>query len=148
MDRINSANPPSYPINKALSAYGKNPRVNKAGGMPYATQVAGVRRSTPADQPLSTEAPTSTRQTEPVGKIAPSPMAQRAEAIGQLVGAKVQPINLSNDVAQVTGPKPTVTSAGTYTMYPQAADRMQAATNRASNLAANLGAGRSLDIRG
>lgn len=156
MDPINSANPPSYPINKALSAYGKNPRINKAGGMPFASNITGVRRSTPTDHPLQATPPTSTRQTDPVGKIAPSPMAQRAQAIGQLVGAKVQPINLSNDVAQdltqVRGPKPTVTSAGTYTMYPQAADRVQAATglaaNMASNLAANLGAGRSLDIRG
>ncbi len=148
MDPINSTSPPSYPINKALSAYGKNPRINKAGGMPFASNITGVRRSTPTDHPLQANAPTSTRQTDPVGKIAPSPMAQRAQAIGQLVGAKVQPINLSNDVAQVRGPKPTVTSAGTYTMYPQAADRVQAATNRASNLAANLGAGRSLDIRG
>lgn len=147
MDRISSSNPPSYPINKALSAYGKNPRINKAGGMPYASNIAGVRRNTPTDQPSQTDspaAPVAPRQTEPVGKIAPSPMTQRAGSINQLVGAKVQPIDLSNDVAQVTGPKPTVTSAGTYTMYPQAADRMQAATN----LATNLGAGRSLDIRG
>ncbi|HCT45072.1 MAG: hypothetical protein CMJ35_11665 [Phycisphaerae bacterium] len=141
MDRISSSNPPSYPINKALSAYGKNPRVNRPGGTPYASQVSGVRRSEPAAE-LTVAQPT--RQTDPVGKIAPSPMDQRAGAISELVGAKVQPIDLSSDVAQVTGPKPTVTSAGTYTMYPQAADRVQAATN----LASNLGTGRSLDIRG
>jgi hypothetical protein len=35
-----------------------------------------------------------------------------------------------------------MTSAGTYTMYPQAADRVQAATNLATNT------GRGLDIRG
>ena len=141
MDRINSANPPSYPINKALSAYAKTPRVNKPGGTPYATHVSTVRRSTPIADPTPAQ---PTRQTEPVGKIAPSPMAQRAETISQLVGAKVEPIDLGSDVAQVTGPKPAMTSAGTYNMYPQAADRVQAATG----LASNLGAGRSLDIRG
>ena len=66
------------------------------------------------------------------------------DAIGKLVGAKVQPIDLNTDVARIQGPKPTVTSAGTYTMYPQAADRVQAATN----IAANTNTGRSLDIRG
>lgn len=141
MDRINSTTPPSYPINKALSAYAKSPRVNRPAGTPYASQVTGVRRASPI-APTTTTAPTA--GADSIGKIAPSPMAQKAGSIGQLVGAKVQPINLNNDVAQVTGPKPTVTSAGTYTMYPQAADRIQAATN----LAANLGSGRSLDIRG
>ena len=48
-------------------------------------------------------------------------------------------------MAQVTGPKPAMTSAGTYTMYPQAADRVQAATNLAMN---SVSSGRSLDIRG
>lgn len=145
MDRINSTTPPSYPINKALSAYAKSPRVNRPAGTPYASQVTGVRRASPTT-PTTTTAPTT--GTDSVGKIAPSPMVQKAGSIGKLVGAKVQPINLSNDVAQdltqVRGPKPTVTSAGTYTMYPQAADRIQAATN----LAANLGSGRTLDIRG
>jgi len=141
MDRINSANPPSYPINKALSAYAKTPRVNRPGGSPYASNIAGVRRSEPITDPTPAQ---PARQSEPIGKIAPSPMAQRADAIGQLVGAKVEPIDLSNDIAQVTGPKPSMTSAGTYTMYPQAADRIQAATN----LALNANAGRSLDIRG
>ena len=141
MDRISSANPPSYPINKALSAYARNPRVNKPGGVPFASHVGGVRRSEATTETTPTQ---HTRQTDPVGKIAPSPMAQRAGSIAQLVGARVQPIDLSSDVAPVQGPKPTVTSAGTYTMYPQAADRIQAATN----LATNLSSGRSLDIRG
>jgi hypothetical protein len=138
MDRINSTNPPSYPINKALSAYAKSPRVNRPAGMPYSTHVTGVRRAPSVTQTQ----PTS--PTETAGKIAPSPMAQKAGSINKLVGAKVNPIDLSNDVATVQGPKPTVTSAGTYTLYPQAADRVQAATN----LAANANTGRSLDIRG
>ena len=147
MDRINSTNPASYPINKALSAYGKSPKVNRPAGAPYSNQATGVRRSTPIEQPATVTPTTHTQRTSPaetVGKIAPSPMTQKAGSINKLVGAKVAPIDLSNDVAQVTGPKPTVTSAGTYTMYPQAADRIQAATN----LAANLNTGRSLDIRG
>lgn len=144
MDPI-STNPPSYPINKAISAYGKTPRVQRAGGTPFATQVSGVRRTAP------TEPTQRTNPADTVGKIAPSPMAQRAGAINKLVGGKVQPMDLSNDVAQeltqVRGPKPSVTSAGTYTMYPQAADRVQTATGLAAN---NTGAnmGRSLDIRG
>lgn len=145
MDRINSTTPPSYPINKALSAYAKSPRVNRPAGTPYASQVTGVRRAS-LTAPTTTTAPTT--NADSIGKIAPSPMAQKAGSIGKLVGAQVNPIDLSNDVAQVTGPKPTVTSAGTYTLYPQAADRVQAATNLASNNAANLGTGRTLDIRG
>lgn len=145
MDRISSTNPPSYPINKALSAYGKTPRVAKPGGTPYASGISGVRRSTPADGGFQADAPAAPRQTEPVGKIAPSPMAQRAGSINKLVGAKVQPMDLSSDVAQVTGPKPTVTSAGTYTLYPQHADRVQTATGLAAN---TPNSGRSLDIRG
>jgi hypothetical protein len=147
MDRITSTNPASYPINKALSAYAKSPQLNRPAGAPYSTQGSGVRRSAPIEQPQSIAPTTSTQRTNPtdtVGKIAPSPMTLKAGSINKLVGAKVNPIDLSNDVAQVTGPKPTVTSAGTYTMYPQAADRVQAATN----LAANLSTGRSLDIRG
>ncbi|MHA7811892.1 MAG: hypothetical protein ACX94C_00665 [Phycisphaerales bacterium] len=147
MDRINSTNPASYPINKALSAYANSPRVNRPAGTPYSNQASGVRRTAPTGQAptVTTISPTQrTSQTQTVGKIAPSPMAQKAGTINKLVGAKVDPIDLTSDVAQVTGPKPTVTSAGTYTMYPQAADRVQAATN----LAANTGTGRSLDIRG
>jgi hypothetical protein len=143
MDRINSANPPSYPINKAISAYAKTPHVNKPGGVPYAAQVTGVRRSdqvnAPSTDPIQTQ---PTRQSDAVARISPSPMIQRANAIAGLVGAKVEPINLSSDVASVQGPKPAMTSAGTYTMYPQAADRVQAATNLATNT------GRGLDIRG
>lgn len=145
MDRISSVNPPSYPINKAISAYAKTPRVQKAGGAPYATQVSGVRRSTPPEQARQIDGAVGLGQTEPLGKIAPSPMAQRAGAIGQLIGAKVGPIDLGSDVTQVRGPKPTVTSAGTYTMYPQASDRVQVATGLAANTPST---GRSLDIRG
>lgn len=144
MDRINSTNPASYPINKALSAYAKSPRVNRPAGAPYSTQASGVQRTSPTSL---ANAITPSQRPDPadtVGKITPSPMAQKAGSINKLVGAKVAPIDLSNDVAQVQGPKPTVTSAGTYTMYPQAADRIQAATN----IAANTSTGRSLDIRG
>ncbi len=147
MDRINSTNPASYPINKALSAYAKSPRVNRPAGAPFATNTTGVRRSSPIEQAPTVTPTTQTQRTNPtetVAKIAPSPMTQKAGSINKLVGAKVNPIDLSNDVAQVTGPKPTVTSAGTYTMYPQAADRIQAATN----YTANVNTGRSLDIRG
>lgn len=144
MDRINSTNPASYPINKALSAYGKSPRVNRPAGAPFSNQASGVRRAGPLEQASPTGPAQRTNPADTVGKIAPSPMAQKAGSIGKLVGAKVDPLNLSSDVAQVKGPKPSVTSAGTYTMYPQAADRVQAATN----LAANTGTGRSLDIRG
>ena len=56
MDRINSTTPPSYPINKALSAYAKSPRVNRPAGTPYASQVTGVRRASPT-------APTTTTAT-------------------------------------------------------------------------------------
>lgn len=147
MDRINSTNPASYPINKAISAYAKSPRVNRPAGAPYSTQATGVRRTAPSEQTPSVTTASPAQRTNPadtVGKIAPSPMAQKAGSINKLVGAKVEPIDLSSDVAKVQGPKPTVTSAGTYTMYPQAADRVQAATN----LAANTNTGRSLDIRG
>ena len=75
-------------------------------------------------------------------------MTQRAGSINELIGAKVQPIDLSNDVASIKGPKPVTSSAGTYTMYPQAADRIQAATNVASNVATNTQIGRSLDLKG
>ena len=144
MDRINS-NPASYPINKAINAYAKNPQVNRPAGAPFASHVTGVRRSTPIEPTVSTNPTQQTNPTESVAKIAPSPMAQQAPTIGKLVGAKVQPIDLSNDVAQVQGPKPSVTSAGTYTMYPQAADRIQAATNVAANVS---NTGRTLDLRG
>jgi len=147
MDRINSTNPASYPINKAISAYANAPRVNRPAGAPYSTQASGVRRTAPNELTPSVTTASPAQRTNPadtVGKIAPSPMTQKAGSINKLVGAKVNPIDLSNDVTQVQGPKPTVTSAGTYTMYPQAADRVQAATNHA----ANLNTGRSLDIRG
>jgi hypothetical protein len=88
-----------------------------------------------------------TQRTSPadtVGKITPAKSALDSNSIDQLVGANVQPIDLANDVASIKGPKPITTSAGTYTMYPQAADRIQAATN----VAANTSLGRSLDLRG
>lgn len=131
MDRINASNPMSisaYPMNRAISAYTKTPPITKPAGSPYATQTQGVRRADPATTP------------ETAGKISPSPMDQRAGAIGELVGAKVKPIDLSSDITSVQGPKPVTTSAGTYTMFAQPADRVQAATG--------VQIGRSLDIKG
>ena len=144
MDRINSSIPTSYPINKAISAYAKNPRVNRPAGTPHSTQAGGVQRTQQTDPTATVTSTSPTTGTDTAGKIAPSPMVQRAGSINKLVGGKVDSIDLSRDVAQIKGPKPSVTSAGTYTMYPQAADRVQAATN----IAANVHTGRSLDIQG
>ena len=79
-------------------------------------------------------------QTDTIGKITPKKSALNSSSISELVGGKVQAIDLTRDIAQVTGPKPVTTSAGTYTMYPQATDRNLAATN--------VAIGRSLDLRG
>ncbi|MBL4697323.1 MAG: hypothetical protein JKX70_00670, partial [Phycisphaerales bacterium] len=121
-----------------------------------------VRPIDPADGPTAPPAPitpTTTVQptqqpqrTDTVGRIAPQKSALNSSSIHELVGAKVQAIDLSNDIAQITGPKPVMTSAGTYNMYPQAADRNLAATgvhaNRAANGVGNVSLGRSLDLNG
>lgn len=139
MDRINASSA-SFPINQALRAYAQAPRANRPGGAPYASGVAPVRRTPPAVTTNPTGPASPTRQSETAGRISPHPTVQKADAIGQLVGAKVQAINLSSDVATLQGPKPVATSAGTYTLYPQAADRNQAATG--------VALGRSLDLKG
>lgn len=140
MDRINAS---SFPINQALRAYAQSTRVNRPGGTPYASRVTGVsrvQRIAPAGQTQSVQPTQPVRTTDTVGKIQPDRSAQRADTISQLVGAKVEPINLSADVAQVKGPKPITTSAGTYTMHASAAERNQAATG--------VALGRSIDLRG
>ncbi len=137
MDRINSGSTGSFPINQALRAYAQAPRASRPGGSPFVQSVQPLR---PIAQPVPTE---PTRRTDPadtLGKIEPKPSALESSSVNELVGAKVQPIDLVNDVTKVLGPKPMTTSAGTYTMYPQASDRHQVATN--------IAIGRSLDIQG
>ena len=143
MDRINSNSAGSFPINAAIRAYAQSPRANKPAGSPFVKSVQPLRPVAPASKTSPTQQTTPTRSTariDTVGKISPQKSALDSKSIEQLVGAKVQPIDLNTDVNQVIGPKPMTTSAGTYTMYPQAADRNQAATN--------VSIGRSLDLRG
>ena len=155
MDRINSASSTgSFPINQALRAYAQSPRMNRPGGAPYANSIQPMR---PVAQPTSV-APTQatgitqttrTNPTDTIGKIAPEKSALNSSSVNELVGGKVQAIDLNSDIAQITGPKPVMTSAGTYNMYPQAADRNLAATGvQANRPAANVALGRSLDLNG
>ncbi|MDF1810222.1 MAG: hypothetical protein P1U42_11065 [Phycisphaerales bacterium] len=139
MDRINSSslNSGSFPINAALRAYSQSPRVQKPGGSPFVNSVQPLR---PTAATTVVEPSQRASQLDTAGKITPRRSALESQTIDQLVGAKVQPIDLSNDVAKVVGPKPMTTSAGTYTMYPQAVERNQVATN--------VAVGRSLDLRG
>jgi len=127
MDRINaSGSPGSFPINQALRAYAQTPRVNKPGGSPFVKSVQPIRPSTRPDT---------------IAKISPTKKSPSgARSIDQLVGGKVMPIDLGHDVTRITGPKPITTSAGTYAMFPHAADRNLAATG--------VSLGRSLDLRG
>tara|TARA_A100001391_G_scaffold43581_1_gene25291 strand:- start:174 stop:755 length:582 start_codon:yes stop_codon:yes gene_type:complete len=168
MDRINAS---SFPINQALRVYAQSPQVNRPGGARYANAVQPMRpvanpvntnptqqiqqtetaqqtqstqRLTPTQRVQQIHRPQATGRADTVGKIVPKQSPFETNSINELIGAKVAPIDLTNDVARVTGPKPVTTSAGTYTMYPQAADRMQAATN----IASNTSLGRSLDLRG
>ena len=126
MDRINAA---SFPINHALNAYAKTPGV----------------------QPIVT--PTRVRPVAPIAKIGPvgaHPSTPAGRRVGDLVAGQVDPINLSTDVNSIaaassagsgaTLPSVQATSAGTYSMYPGAADRNLAATG--------VAVGRSLDIQG
>jgi len=126
MDRINASQ--SMPNNHALRAYAQTLRVQKPLGAPGVTSVTPT---TPTRQ---------TAQTAPIGRIgqpaAPRPAADPA----RLVAAKVDPINLHNDVATVAGPKPMMTSAGTYSINPSAAARNTAATG--------VALGRGLDLKG
>ena len=127
MDRINA----SISTNHALRAYLQTQKVNKPLGAP------GVTKAAPAQQTTQTQ---STQQTEPIGRIG-QPVAPRPAADPtRLVAAKVDPINLSSDVATISGPKPMMTSAGTYSIHPSAASRNTAATG--------VAVGRSLDLNG
>ena len=140
MDRINSS---SFPINQALRAYSQSPKLSRPGGSPFVKSVQPMRPVAPLNDiqsPTTVQPTRQPAQTDTVGKIAPKKSALNSSSISELVGGKVQAIDLTRDVAQITGPKPVTTSAGTYTMYPQAADRNLAATN--------VAIGRSLDLRG
>lgn len=156
MDRINSASSAgSFPINQALRAYAQSPRMNRPGGAPYARSVQPMRPVAPTTATTSVQPTQPTHQpqrADTIGKIAPKQSALKSSSINELVGGKVQAIDLSTDVASITGPKPVMTSAGTYNMYPQAADRNLAATgvqaNRAPNSVGNVSLGRSLDLQG
>jgi hypothetical protein len=124
MDRVNSA---SFPINHAINAYSR-----ASGARPIA--------------PLSRVQPTApTAPVAPIAKIGPVGAA-KGTAVGNrvdaLVAGKVDSIDLVNDVNTIAAMTPNVqqTSAGTYSMYPQATDRNLAATG--------VAVGRSLDLRG
>ncbi len=151
MDRINAS---SFPINQALRAYAQSPRMNRPGGAPFAKSVQPMRPVAPTTRTSPTAPATTIQPTQPtqradtIGKIAPKQSVLKSSSINELVGGKVQAIDLSTDVASITGPKPVMTSAGTYNMYPQAADRNLAATNISANRSANVSLGRSLDLRG
>ncbi len=156
MDRINSTSSTgSFPINQALRAYAQSPRMNRPGGAPFANSVQPMRPVAPST-PTAPTAPTTgisqTTRTNPsdtIARISPEKSALNSSSINELVGGKVQTIDLNTDIATIIGPKPVMTSAGTYNMYPQAADRNLAATGiQANRPAANVALGRSLDLNG
>jgi len=126
MDRINASQ--SMPNTHALRAYAQNLRVNKPLGAP------GVTKASP-----TTSTP-QTRQTSPVGRIGQPSAPRPAADPSRLVAGKVDPINLSRDVATVAGPKPMMTSAGTYALHTSAASKNTAATG--------VAVGRGLDLKG
>jgi len=126
MDRINASQ--SIPNNHALRAYAQNLRVQKPLGAPGVTSTSQVSTAR------------QTGQTAPIGRIG-QPVAPRpATDPTGLIAAKVDPINLSSDVASVAGPKPMMTSAGTYSINPSATARNMAATG--------VAVGRGLDLKG
>ena len=95
---------------------------------------------TPAVQALKGYAKTQpVQRTEPIARIAPAAPRPSADP-SRLVAAKVDPINLETDVTPIQGPRPVMTSAGTYSINPSAGDRNAAATG--------VRLGRSLDLRG
>ncbi len=126
MDRINanSINPAAFPINHAINAY------SKVNGVQPVAAPSRIRQITPVD-PIAKIGPTGAAKGTPVGN--------RVDA---LVAGQVDPIDLTTDVNTIAAMSPAVqqTSAGTYSMYPVAADRNQAATG--------IAVGRSLDIQG
>jgi hypothetical protein len=127
MDRINA----SISTNHALRAYAQTTKVNKPLGAPGVTKTSA---SAPITQTQATQ------QTSPIGRIGQPSAPRPAANPTRLVAAKVNPINLSSDVATVSGPKPMMTSAGTYSIHPSAASRNTAATG--------VAVGRSLDLNG
>lgn len=126
MDRINASH--SIPNTHALQAYAKTLRANKPLGAPGVSSVTPASPATPI------------RQTTPIAKIGQPATPRPAADPSRLVAAKVNPINLSHDVATVAGPKPMMTSAGTYSIHPSAAARNTAATG--------VAVGRGLDLKG
>ncbi|MBL4810289.1 MAG: hypothetical protein JKY43_09585 [Phycisphaerales bacterium] len=132
MDRINASQ--SIPNNHALRAYAQNLRVQKPLGAPGITRISPT---TPAPQAAPAQ------RTGPIGRIGQAVAPRPAADPARLIAAKVNPINLSHDVATVAtvaGPKPMMTSAGTYSMHPSAATRNTAATG--------VALGRGLDLKG
>tara|TARA_R110000737_G_scaffold2923_18_gene10023 strand:+ start:128859 stop:129266 length:408 start_codon:yes stop_codon:yes gene_type:complete len=135
MDRINASQ--SIPSTHAMRAYAQTLRANKPLGAPGVTKTTPTTQTNPA---ASTSQAGSVQQTSPIGRIG-QPVAPRPAADpSRLVAGKVDPINLSRDVASVAGPKPMMTSAGTYSIHPSAAARNTAATGVAM--------GRGLDLKG
>ncbi len=135
MDRINASQ--SIPNTHAMRAYAQTLRVNKPLGAPGVTKTPPTTQTNPA---TSTSQTGSVQQTSPIGRIGQPAVARPAADPSRLVAGKVDPINLSTDVATVSGPKPMMTSAGTYSIHPSAASRNTAATGVAM--------GRGLDLRG
>ncbi len=132
MDRINASQ--SIPNTHALKAYGQSLRANKPLGAP------GVSKAAPVAQPQTTQQAQSVQRTAPIGRIGQTQGPRPAADPTRLVAAKVDPINLSSDVTPLSGPKPVMTSAGTYSIHPTAASRNTAATG--------VQVGRGLDLRG
>lgn len=135
MDRINASQ--SIPNTHAMRAYAQTLRANKPLGAPGVTKTTPTTQTNPA---TSTSQTGSVQQTSPIGRIGQPAVARPAADPSRLVAGKVDPINLSTDVATVSGPKPMMTSAGTYSIHPSAASRNTAATGVAM--------GRGLDLRG
>ena len=130
MDRINA----SISTNHALRAYLQTQKVNKPLGAP------GVTKTSPTTPTQPTTETQATQQTGPIGRIGQPAAPRPASDPTRLVAAKVDPINLSSDVATISGSKPMMTSAGTYSIHPSAASRNTAATG--------VAVGRSLDLNG
>jgi len=116
MDRIGSTHP-----SLALSAYAKTAPAARPAGTP------GVTKADPID-PIARIGTHATAEPKP--KADPS----------RLVGAQVDPIDLTRDVSPLPGARPALTSAGTYNIHPSAGDRNAAATG--------VRVGRALDLKG
>lgn len=125
-------------MDRVASSYQFNAHAARAYGMPNAQRPLSVRpmANPPAAEQAAAARPNAA-QTAPIGRIQPEAKAARPDSDpSRLVAAKVDPIDLSRDVATIQG-KP-VTSG--YAMYRHPADRNAAATG--------VEIGRSLDVRG